>query len=554
MVIFHKKEKERKRKVLSYIREQEETRTKMKAAGLNLPYINISMSPIELDALLLTSWQEAQKGSFVPFQKKGKRIGMAIVDPKNKECLKAIHQLKDKGFSIKIFLCSESSLSSGLKTYKKIRPFRREIIGKIKISTSHLEEIQSRVKNIIDLKKELEDTKNRESTWIIEVILASSIEVGASDIHIEPETKEVKLRYRIDGILHNVFAFRGSAYKVLLSRLKLLAGLKLNICASPQDGRFSIFVKEKSIEVRVSVVPGEYGEDIVMRILNPNMILSIDELGFAPWHEKIIFEQLKKPTGMILTCGPTGSGKTTTLYACLKTIANPKVKIITIEHPIEYHLKGIAQTQVDDKKGYDFATALRSILRQDPDVILIGEIRDRETADTALQASLTGHLVFSTLHTNDAAGIVPRLIEMGANPTSIAPSLNLAIAQRLLRRICTNCAKAIVPSKDLMSLFQKNLKNVPEDIKPEFSKLKIFKPQGCKKCHKTGYHGRIGIYEMFQISERIEEIILSYPSISKMRKAAVEEGMITMQQDGLLKTLRGETTVEELQRITGLLV
>jgi type II secretory ATPase GspE/PulE/Tfp pilus assembly ATPase PilB-like protein len=281
------------------------------------------------------------------------------------------------------------------------------------------------------------------------------------------------------------------------------------------------------------------------------MLLSLEELGIHPFYYQKLKRAMEKPQGMILTTGPTGSGKTTTLYACLKKIATPEVKVITIEDPIEYHLEGIDQTQVDHKKGYTFPVALRAALRQDPDIILVGEIRDMETAQTAIQAALTGHLVFSTLHTNDAAGIVPRLVEMGITASTIPAALNLGMAQRLLRRLCKKCKKEIEIPVSIWEKIEKNIQNIPKEYLPDISKKTFFLPRGCKDCYFTGYRGRIGIYEMFEITPKLEEMINFSPSISQMRKALKEEGMITMQQDGLLRVLEGETSLEELQKVTG---
>lgn len=531
--------------------EEQEKRAKKLARSLNLPYIDLLATPIEIDALLLVPEAKARVGLFVPFQKIEKKVGIATSDPQNEMLIEIVKELEKQGFEVELFICSQRSLKRGFEEYKKVPSALKSIVGKIELSTQHLEEIQQKIKTIADVEEELKNASSQTGTWVIEVILGSSLTLKASDIHIVPEEKGASVRLRIDGILHDIILLDNNIYNSLLNRIKLLSNLIINVHNIPQDGRFSIFAKQKEIEVRVSIVPGEYGEDIVMRILNPEMILSIEELGFHPWHQKEIMRQIRKSTGMILTSGPTGSGKTTTLYACLKKIATPEVKVISIEDPIEYHLEGVSQTQVEPEKGYDFASALRAAMRQDPDVILVGEIRDRETAETAIQAALTGHLVFSTIHTNDAAGIIPRLVEMGVNPNLIPPALNLGIAQRLLRRICKKCAKKITLTEEMKKQFEKVLINVPSEIKPNLEKTDIFQAQGCSECYNTGYKGRIGIFEMFKMSPKIEEAILSSPSISIMRKIAIEEGMITLKQDGLIRVLEGLTTVEELERVVG---
>ena len=550
---FLHSKKRGERKVSMVNRQQEESRAKESAKAQNLPYINLIATPIELDSLSLLPEKETREGLFSPFQKFGKRIGVAVIDAKNKKFIKSLEKLKDMGFNIEIFVCSKTSLERAFDDYKRVPSTRKEIVGKIDISTRGAQEAQSGIENISDLGEKLKSGRRKGSGWNIKLLLSAALKFNASDIHIVPKEEGIRIRYRIDGILHDIFSLESSAYVFFLSRMKILSGLKINIHTVAQDGRFSILTEGGEIEVRVSIVPGEYGEDVVMRLLNPNMILTFNELGLHPWHNEVLMEELKEPNGMILVTGPTGSGKTTTLYGCLKKIATPEIKVITIEDPIEYHLEGIAQTQINPDKGYDFVDGLRAAMRQDPDVMLVGEIRDRETADTALQAALTGHLVFSTLHTNDAAGIVPRLIELGSNPSTVAPALNLAIAQRLLRRVCKNCAKKVIPSEQTLLKIEKRIENLPPEIKPDLGKIVFLQAQGCSKCQNTGYKGRIGIFEMFLISEKIEEAILSYPSVSKMRKIAIGDGMIEIQQDGILRVTEGMTTLEELERITGLI-
>jgi len=554
MPFFSKKEREREEKIFFLRRQEEERIARMVAESFNLPYINLLGVPIEIDALSLVPEEIAKEGLFAPFSKVNKNLQVFCVDPKNELLKKTLKELEDEGFKINLFVGSKTSFEKILKTYQKLPPLQKKIVGKIEIRPERLKRIQEEIQNIKDLQDKLEQGRRLPSRDIIEILLASSLKLNASDIHIVPQDKNVRLRYRIDGIMHTIFFFDRSVYDSLLSKIKILSSLKINVHDVAQDGRFSILAEGKEVEVRVSVVPGEYGEDIVMRILNPKMILSIEKIGLHPWLEEILRYQMSKPNGMILVCGPTGSGKTTTLYACLKEKAKSQLKVITIENPIEYHLKGIAQTQVNPEKGYDFADGLRAALRQDPDVILVGEIRDRATAETAVQAALTGHLVFSTIHTNDAAGAVPRLIEMGVSPNGIASALNLAISQRLVRRLCPYCKKKYTPSPEVLEKIKRNLKDVVKRIpekKFDLENIEIFKAQGCPKCSNIGYKGRIGIFEMFEVSQKIKEIISSFPSTSKMREAAIEEGMITIQQDGLLRVLEGQTSLEEVERITG---
>ena len=439
----------------------------------------------------------------------------------------------------------------------------KKIVGELAISPPRSSHLQKEIKNVSDFKKKIEASLEKEVTEILEIILGGAIFLDASDIHIEPEEEKAKLRIRIDGVLHDVMLFNLKSYNALLSRIKLLSGIKLNITDRPQDGRFTILLKETMaaetsrgsvIEIRTSTLPAEHGETIVLRILNPKSLIEIESLGLRKDIAEIFNKEIKRPNGMIIVTGPTGSGKTTTLYAVLKRINKPEIKIITIEDPVEYHLEGLSQTQVDPSKGYTFANGLRSIMRQDPDVVLVGEIRDKETAEIALQAALTGHLVFSTLHTNDAAGAVARLVDLGVRPVSIAPAINMVVAQRLPRKVCKTCVKFIPPPPEDLKKIKKGLAKIKKEVlPPSFSKpnLKIPQAVGCKDCNFTGYRGRIGVYETFLIDDEIERFILTSPSIVDIRELAIKKGMVLMRQDGLIKVLEGITTIEEVERVVG---
>ena len=429
----------------------------------------------------------------------------------------------------------------------------KKITGEVIIPSEILTEIKKEIKNISDLKGEITSSLEKRVTEILEVILGGAIALDVSDIHIEPREEDAKLRIRIDGILEDVLLFDKKVYENLISRIKLLSGIKLNITDRPQDGRFSILIGKTAIEIRSSTLPAEYGESIVLRLLNPKSLIEIETLGLRKDLLEIFNQEIKKPNGMIIVTGPTGSGKTTTLYAFLKKIQKPEIKVITIEDPIEYHLEGISQTQVDSRAGYDFANGLKSIMRQDPDVILVGEIRDLGTASIALQAALTGHLVLTTLHTNDAAGTIARLQALGEKPVNIAPAINIVIAQRLVRKVCKECSKIEKSPPSILEKIKKELRGIPKDIKiPELrAGLKIPKAKGCKDCNFTGYRGRLGIFETFLVDDEMENFILTSPSISSLRKKVIEKGMVTMKQDGLIKVLEGITTVEEVERVTG---
>ncbi|MEA3293162.1 MAG: GspE/PulE family protein [Patescibacteria group bacterium] len=429
----------------------------------------------------------------------------------------------------------------------------RKITGQVIISDSFHKKIETKVKNIFELKERVNKISSEKTSEILETILAGSINLRASDIHIEPQKKQTKIRLRVDGVLEDAVFIDLKIYKSILSRIKLLSKVKLNITSRPQDGRFSIIITNRAIEVRTSVIPTERGESVVMRLLDPKKIIEIEGLGLRKDLLGVFKNEIKRPNGMIIVTGPTGSGKTTTLYAFLKRIQNPKIKVITVEDPIEYHIKGITQTQIAPDENYNFANGLRSIVRQDPDVILVGEIRDLETVKIAIQAALTGHLVLTTVHTNDAAGTIARLISLGANPANIGPAINMAIAQRLVRKICKKCGQLEKPSSEDLKKIKKGLRGLPKNIEiPKISpKLKIFKPKGCKNCNFTGYHGRIGIFESFLIDNEMERFIIKSPSIASIRKEAAKRKMTNMRQDGLIKVLQGLTTIEEVERITG---
>ena len=429
---------------------------------------------------------------------------------------------------------------------------KKEVEG-VEISPQKSSEIEKKVKNIIGLKEEIKQSALKNVSDLLEVILGGAITLDSSDVHIEAEEQQAKIRVRNDGILQDVTTLSREVYEKALSRIKLIAGIKLNITDRPQDGRFSVFANKSAIEIRVSTLPSEYGESVVLRILNPKSLINLDALGLRTDLLSLFKKEIKKPNGMIMVTGPTGSGKTTTLYAFLKQIHKPEIKIITIEDPIEYHLEGISQTQVNPAKGYDFASGLQSIMRQDPDVILVGEIRDSKTCQIALQAALTGHLVFSTLHTNDAAGTLARLISLEGDLANIGPAINLAIAQRLVRKICPRCAEKTAPSNEDLTKIKKALKGMPKGVKtPKItSKIKLPRAKGCAYCNSTGYRGRIGIFEAILIDDDMERFVLKNPSIAAFKDEAIKRGMTTVYQDGIIKVLEGTTTIEEVERVTG---
>lgn len=523
------------------------------AEKLGFPYLNLSFTPIEQDALIIISRELSETAKAAIINKEAKLLQLIALNPDEKEVQSLIADLEKQGFTVKIFVVSPNSLKKALSQYPSLKEVK-EITGMIKISDEGLVRLKKEITGIATLKEILEKLFEAKASEIIEAVLAGALITKASDVHFEPEEDKIRIRLRLDGVLEDTVFMPTSIYSLVLNRVKLLSGLKLNIRERAQDGRFSIISGGTTIEIRTSVLPGAYGENIVMRVLDPSMIkIDLEKLGIREDDLKIIEKQLKKPTGMTLTTGPTGSGKTTTLYAFIKKILTADVKIITIEDPIEYHIEGISQTQVEPDKGYTFENGLRSIVRQDPDVILVGEIRDFETAEIAMHAALTGHLVFSTLHTNDAIGAIPRLIDLGVKPPVIAPAINLLMAQRLLRKLCPKCALKRDISKEELQSFKKILVNLPPRVEFKIeltSKAQIREAKGCKECH-NGYSGRIAVMELFEITGDVERLILKSPAEVELKEAAKETGMVTMMQDAVIKILKGVTTIEEAERILG---
>jgi type II secretory ATPase GspE/PulE/Tfp pilus assembly ATPase PilB-like protein len=430
-----------------------------------------------------------------------------------------------------------------------------------------LKELTKDIHTLIDVTNEInnllsQDLAQHKVSHLLEIILGGAITLDASDIHIEPEEDSVRLRFRLDGNLQDVVSYDYKIHKLINSRLKLVSGLKLTNISKAQDGRFSIFLdQDTEISVRVSTVPGTYGEGFVMRLLNPKSIqVNLEDMGINDDVFSVMNREIQKPNGLILITGPTGSGKTTTLYAFLRKIYSPEIKIITIEDPVEYHLKGITQTQVEHEKGYDFLAGLRAALRQDPDVIMVGEIRDPETAKIAVESALTGHLVFSTLHTNNAQGVIPRLADLDVNPKIMVSALTLSIAQRLVRRLCSVCKQEVKEIseddnkiiRDILSAAKEEGKNLEKyGVSPDMDFI-LYEPVGCEKCNFTGYKGRVGIYEAIQTDENIEEIIPTNPSEREIKKVAERQGLLDMKEDGIVKIIKGLTSLEEVKSVVDL--
>jgi type IV pilus assembly protein PilB len=542
--------------ILKNIKEGEEERFARKLADeLNFSYTDLRQTSIMIDALKLIAEDKARLAKLAVIQLQANQLAIIVLDPRLPETKEVIEDLQ-KNYKLKILIATSKTLEEAWGFYKLIPKKVASITGKIEIEREYFEELLKTLTSIQAVKKEIEnfDFSKFAVAKLLQIILAGALANRASDIHTEPQEKAATFRYRIDGVLHNVVTnFPTSAYNSLVTRFKLLSNMKLNIHDQAQDGRFTIILPSKEIEVRVSVIPSEFGETIVMRILDPDAIkVKLADLGLRADDLKIVVEQINRPYGLILNTGPTGSGKTTTLYAFLRALANPEIKIITVEDPIEYRIEGIEQTQVNPETGYTFADGLRAILRQDPDVILIGEIRDRETAEIALQSALTGHIVFSTLHTNDAIGAVPRLLDLGVKPMTIGPALSLVIAQRLVRKLCPYCRKPVEVTDELKQKVDKFLKQLPGRVdRTPYSELKIFEPVGCEKCSGTGYKGRLGIFEFFLGSRELEILISGQFSDVDLEKLAKKQEMVSLQQDGILKAISGITTLKEVEENTG---
>ncbi len=522
--------------------------------------MDLSVFPVEVDAIKIVPESAARAGGIAVFQITGARLKIAVRNPDAPETADQLRSLAQSHYDRDLFLASPYSLERAWSFYKKVPERHGASAATIEVSGEKLAAFQREMRGIPELKTKIEASFSGVTSEALEIILAGALAVDASDIHIEPQGDAVRLRLRMDGVLRDITKLPTRFYQLLLSRIKLVSEMKLNIRDRAQDGRFTIHSGADAIEVRTSALPGPDGENIVMRVLNPRAIeISFQNLGMQPWVGAIMEAELKKPNGLILTTGPTGSGKTTTLYTFLRSVRNPGIKIITIEDPIEYHLSGIEQTQVDQDKGYDFANGLRSIVRQDPDVILVGEIRDLETAETAMHAALTGHLVFSTLHTNDAAGTIPRLLDLGVKPAIIAPAVNVAMAQRLVRKLCAECRRPVMPDEAMkkniaeqLAAFPENIRSMPDALLPE-NKWTIFSAAetGCGQCNGAGYRGRTGVYEIIVMNDETETLILKSASGSEIKKEALRQGQITMRQDALLKVLAGITDFAEVERTVG---
>ena len=533
--------------------EEEEDLVQILSAKYDLEYVNLVNTPVNNDALRLIDEQTARAALVAGFALVNKKVKVAARNPADQKVADVIAALKLKGYETELYITSTLGLEKAWKIYKDLSFAYESRAGSLEISSEEIAEIIEQAKNLPVVISILQNTMSAKKSYrvsrILETLVAGALAVKASDIHLEPEEGYVLIRYRLDGVLQELVRLDNETYGLILSRIKLISGMKLNVKKDSQDGRFSIRLSTGDIEVRVSILPGAYNESIVMRLLDPRSIqVSLDQMGINPKLLGILNEEMNRPDGMLLTTGPTGSGKTTTLYAFLQKVHNPGVKIITLEDPIEYHLPGIVQTQVNDK-GYTFAEGLRAAVRQDPDIIMVGEIRDGDTANIAINSALTGHLVFSTLHTNDAAGTFPRLIDLGANPSIIPSALRVSMAQRLIRRLCKECKKEVALEGQNQNEIETTVNGIEDRSVIPADRSKMWVPVGCDKCNHTGYKGRIGIYEAIIMNKSVELAVQRSASEREIWDAAKGQGILTMKQDGVLKVLDGTTSLEELERV-----
>jgi type IV pilus assembly protein PilB len=535
----------------SAARKEQEDVAKILASRYGFSYIDLSSFSIDPSALALIREEDARRYRMVGFLKEGKIIHFASETADNDGIREALSQIKSLGYQVERYLVSTPSIEYALLRYTELQAGENVRRGEVDLSPERISKLMPTMlslEHVTSIFKKLEDgSAERRLSEILEIILASALALDASDIHLEPEQNGTRVRLRLQGILRDVGTLQDTTYRYLLSRIKLISGIKLNVRDKPQDGRFSVTIKNRTTEVRTSVIPDAEGESIVLRVLNPEKgELGLDTLGMPEALIERIRSEIKRPNGMIITTGPTGSGKTTALYALMRELYTPDIKIITIENPVEYRLPGITQTQVDEKE-LTFATALRATLRQDPDVIMIGEVRDPDVAATAINAALTGHLVFTTLHTNSAAGAFPRLVDLGIDPKTTGSAVNLVLGQRLIRTLGKGRGTPVPLTGALRSQFEAIVHKIPNQrIIPPFPEV-IY-----KAASDDDYDNRFGVYEYIMMDADLASYIRENPSVfdieAYVRKT---QQMSSLMEDAVLKVLKGVTTIEEIERVVG---
>lgn len=500
------------------------------ADSYKAPYINLSQKIIPTDILTLLSEEAARTFHVIPFAREDNTLRLAMEDPSD---LEAREFAKRKtGMNLKAFYVSSISLGIAIGQYKRNI---KEIFTKI--IEENIEKSPSQTEDVVKLAEDLPVIK------ILDTILEYATSENASDIHFEIMETQFLIRFRVDGLLRDVLSLPKKIHPAIIARIKILAQLKIDEHRVPQDGRFKFKIKDSFVALRVSLLPGFFGENVVLRILPESARpLSLEELGITGHNLELVKRNIGKPHGMILVTGPTGSGKTTTLYSILTILNTTEVNICTVEDPIEYSIRRVNQTQINPAAGLTFAAGLRALLRHDPDIIMVGEIRDKETAEMAIHSSLTGHLVLSTLHTNDAAGTIPRFLDMGAEGFLVASTVNIVIAQRLVRKICTSCIQPYTANEETLNYLKKYTSDIPD--KPTF-----YKGKGCSECGNKGYKGRIGIYEILEVNDEIRKLVIKRVSSEEIMRAGVANGMLPLFKDGINKASGGITTIEEVLRV-----
>ncbi len=524
-----------------------------KGAFLNIPYLSFAEKKVEAEVLGLLPEETYKFYHFFAFENDGQNLKVAITDPTNIQALEALEFIsKKKGFHIQLYVTDEVSFQKIISEHANIAKVVDEAIADIEAKQKQ-DKARRISKDGYDLAKLQATIQDAPISKIVDIMLVNAIDGGASDIHLEPLENEVRVRYRIDGQLNTVLEMPANVQAAVVSKIKILSNLKIDESRLPQDGRFHYETANKQVDLRVSILPNVNGEKIVMRILDKSSkVPTLEQLGFRGKALNWTNENIKKSHGIFLITGPTGSGKSTTLYALLSMLNHPNVNIVTLEDPVEYFMEGVNQSQINQDIGLTFAAGLRSILRQDPNIIMVGEIRDKETAELAVHAALTGHLVFSTLHTNSAIGALPRLLDMGIEPFLLAASLNAVGAQRLVRKICPDCKKEVSVPEEIKKKIVKMVEGVStEELKDiDLKNIKLYEGAGCEKCGKSGYRGRLAIIELFPITPVMQEMIAVKSSPLKILDEASKIGMITMNQDGMIKALQGLTSYEEIIRVT----
>lgn len=522
-----------------------------RAMELGVGYIYLKGFPVAPDVLGLIPEEVARELKTVCFLLSSGQMRIGTTDPSNPRVLELMAKLEaEQKAHGEMYFISDYSLGQAMKLYAAVPKVKKFVSG-VEISEQDFQKYHQKLTSFQAINESIQHVNISE---IITLLIAGAIQNDSSDIHIEAEEDDVKVRYRMDGVLHDVATLPTKDWQKIISRIKLLSGLKINVMAAPQDGRFTIHLTKAYIDVRVSCIPTSYGESVVMRLLYSSSLgVKFEDLGLRGKAYELLLREIQRPNGMVLTTGPTGSGKTTTLYAFLNILNKSDRKIITLENPVEYKIHGINQSEVSTDENYTFATGLKSILRQDPDIVMVGEVRDAETAEIAIQAALTGHLMLSTMHTNDASGAIPRLLSLNVIPYLLAPALNVVIGQRLVRKICPHCKQPFTLPDEVLPRVMEILRAIPENSgeKRDIQKLTFYHGAGCDKCNHIGYKGRIGIFEVLTMNAEIEKVVLSgQVSETALREITTEHGMITMVQDGLLKALDGITTVEEVFKVT----